>query len=59
LSAEASKISSSTMFWKYNTMSTSQMETLMDKEDVSLIDVLEEEDVIQECKIQNKKLIEL
>ena len=46
------------MFWKYNSMSTSQVETLLEKENVSLKELLELEDVIQECKNQNKKLVE-
>ena len=39
-------------------MSTSQVETLLEKENVSLKELLELEDVIQECKNQNKKLVE-
>jgi hypothetical protein len=46
------------MFWKYNTLSTSQVETLLEKENVSLKELLELEDIIQECKNQNKKLVE-
>jgi hypothetical protein len=46
------------MFWKYNSMSTSQVETLLEKENVNLKELLELEDVIQECKNQNKKLVE-
>jgi hypothetical protein len=46
------------MFWKYNTLSTSQVETFLEKETVSLKELLELEDIIQECKNQNKKLVE-
>lgn len=46
------------MFWQYNTLSTSQIESLLEKEDVGLTEVLEQEDIIQECKNQNKKLVE-
>ena len=47
------------MFWQYNTMSTTQIETVLEKEDVSLAEVLDQENVIQECKTQTKKLIDL
>ena len=47
------------MFWQYNTLSTSQFETIFEKEDVTLSEVLEQENVIQECKNQTKKLIDL
>jgi hypothetical protein len=46
------------MFWKYNTLSTSQVESFLEKENVSLKELLELEDIIQECKNQNKKLVE-
>ena len=46
------------MFWKYNTPSTSQIDALLDKADVGLVEVLEQEDIIQECKNQNKKLVD-
>ena len=46
------------MFWKYNTPSTSQIDALLDKVDVGLVEVLEQEDIIQECKNQNKKLVD-
>ena len=46
------------MFWKYNSQSTSQIDALLDKADVVLAEVLEQEDIIQECKNQNKKLVE-
>lgn len=46
------------MFWKYQ-LTVSQIDTLLDKQGVTLTEVLEQEDVIQECKSQNKKLVEL
>jgi len=46
------------MFWKYNNASSSQIESLLEKEDVGLKEVLQQEDIIQECKSNNKKLIE-
>lgn len=47
------------MFWEYNQMSTTQIKTLLEKEDVTLAEVLEQENVIQECKTQTKQLIDL
>jgi serine/threonine-protein phosphatase 6 regulatory subunit 3 len=46
------------MFWQYNTLSTSQFETIFEKEDVTLSEILDQENVIQECKTQTKKLID-
>ncbi len=51
------------MFWKYNTLSTSQIDTLLDTAastatPVKLQDLLAQEDILQECKNQNKKLID-
>ena len=47
------------MFWKYHSGASSHIDTLLDKEEVTLTEVLEQEDIIQECKSQNKKLVEL
>lgn len=78
------------MFWKFNLMTTSHIDTLLDKEvnyviyyivthvnftlelriffsyivllffqDVTLRELMDEEDILQECKSQNSKLIEL
>lgn len=49
----------SAMFWKYHGGASSHVDTLLDKEDVTLTEILEQEDIIQECKSQNKKLVEL
>lgn len=46
------------MFWKFNLMTTSHIDTLLDKEDVTLRELMDEEDILQECKSQNSKLIE-
>jgi len=46
------------MFWKYNSQGTSQIDALLDKADVGLNEVLEQEDIIQECKNQNRKLVD-
>ena len=47
------------MFWKYHSGAVSHVDTLLDKEGVTLIEILEQEDIIQECKSQNKKLVDL
>ena len=47
------------MFWKFHTGVVSHVDTLLDKEGVTLQEILEQEDIIQECKNQNKKLVEL
>lgn len=46
------------MFWKYNTTSSSQIDTLLAKEGVTLHEVMESEDIISECRAQNKNLID-
>lgn len=46
------------MFWKFNHASSPHLETLLNKEDVTLHELMDEEDVLQECKVQNKKLID-
>ncbi|ENN79829.1 hypothetical protein YQE_03652, partial [Dendroctonus ponderosae] len=47
------------MFWKYNTTpSSSQIDTLFAKEDVTLEEVMDSEDIISECRVQNKTLID-
>ncbi|KAK2838308.1 hypothetical protein Q7C36_013122 [Tachysurus vachellii] len=48
----------STMFWKFDLHTTSHIDTLLDKEDVTLREVMDEEDVLQECKAQNHKLVD-
>ena len=45
------------MFWKFTT--TCNINNLLDKADVTLMEVLDDDDVMQECKGQNPKLIEL
>ena len=47
------------MFWKYNNINASQIETVLEKENVTLSEVLDHEGVIQECKNQTTKLIDL
>ena len=45
------------MFWRFS-YSTSQIQTLLEKEDVTLEEIMNEEDVLQECKSTNEKLLE-
>ena len=47
------------MFWKYNNINASQIETVLEKENVTLSEILDHEGVIQECKNQTTKLIDL
>ncbi|XP_069953267.1 serine/threonine-protein phosphatase 6 regulatory subunit 3 isoform X8 [Cherax quadricarinatus] len=46
------------MFWKYNFGSSAQIETLLQKEDVTLSELMDEDELLQECKAQNRKLID-
>lgn len=46
------------MFWKFDLHTTSHIDTLLEKEDVTLTEVMDEEDVLQECKAQNRKLVD-
>ncbi|KAG7454764.1 hypothetical protein MATL_G00263340 [Megalops atlanticus] len=45
------------MFWKFDLHNTSHIDKLLDKEDVTLRELMEEEDVLQECKAQNRRLL--
>ncbi|XP_071113932.1 serine/threonine-protein phosphatase 6 regulatory subunit 3-like isoform X3 [Haliotis cracherodii] len=46
------------MFWKFNILTSSHIDSLLDKEDVTLRELMDEDDILQECKAQNRKLIE-
>ncbi|KAM3609237.1 uncharacterized protein V6R79_011613 [Siganus canaliculatus] len=46
------------MFWKFDLHTSSHLEALLDKEDVTLAELMEEEDVLQECKAQNRRLLQ-
>uniref|UniRef100_A0A8C4ILC5 Protein phosphatase 6, regulatory subunit 2b n=1 Tax=Dicentrarchus labrax TaxID=13489 RepID=A0A8C4ILC5_DICLA len=46
------------MFWKFDLHTSSHLEALLDKEDVTLIELMNEEDVLQECKAQNRRLLQ-
>ncbi|GAN04154.1 extragenic suppressor of kinetochore protein [Mucor ambiguus] len=45
------------MFWRFG-FNSSTLDTLLDKEDVTLEEVLEEEDLLQEAKSMNPKLVD-
>ncbi|XP_062850477.1 serine/threonine-protein phosphatase 6 regulatory subunit 2a isoform X3 [Trichomycterus rosablanca] len=45
------------MFWKFDLHTTSHIDQLLDREDVTLKELMEEEDVLQECKAQNRRLL--
>ncbi|KAH0922445.1 hypothetical protein HID58_022463, partial [Brassica napus] len=49
---------SATMFWKLTALSAaSPVESILDKEDFTLEELLDEEDIIQECRALNSRLI--
>ncbi|XP_047599378.1 serine/threonine-protein phosphatase 6 regulatory subunit 2 isoform X9 [Lutra lutra] len=45
------------MFWKFDLNTTSHVDKLLDREDVTLRELMDEDDVLQECKAQNQKLL--
>ncbi|XP_029868874.1 serine/threonine-protein phosphatase 6 regulatory subunit 2 isoform X1 [Aquila chrysaetos chrysaetos] len=46
------------MFWKFDLNTTSHVDKLLDKEDVTLHELMDEDDILQECKAQNRKLLD-
>lgn len=46
------------MFWRFGFHNASAIDSLLDKEDVSLEAILDEDDLLQECKAQNTRLID-
>jgi len=46
------------MFWRFGIPSASNIEVLLDKPDVTLEVILDEVDLLQECKAANQKLID-
>ncbi|XP_008200387.1 serine/threonine-protein phosphatase 6 regulatory subunit 3 isoform X2 [Tribolium castaneum] len=46
------------MFWKYNNNSSSELDALLAKQDVTLSEVMDAEDIINQCKAQSKGLID-
>jgi hypothetical protein len=47
------------MFWRFGFHQASPLEAILEKESFTLQELLEEEDVLQECKALNRKLVEL
>lgn len=47
------------MFWRFGFNNPSAIDGLLDQPDVTLEEVLSDQDIIQEAKSQNPKLIEL
>jgi serine/threonine-protein phosphatase 6 regulatory subunit 3 len=48
------------MFWKLTSLSASSpVEIILDKENFTLEELLDEEEIIQECKALNSRLINL
>jgi serine/threonine-protein phosphatase 6 regulatory subunit 3 len=45
------------MFWRFG-LNRSAIDDLLDKEDLTLEDLLYEDELLQECKAHNNKLIE-
>ncbi|XP_043738463.1 serine/threonine-protein phosphatase 6 regulatory subunit 2 isoform X3 [Cervus elaphus] len=46
------------MFWKFDLSTTSHVDKLLDKEGVTLRELMDGEDILQECKAQNRKLLD-
>ncbi|XP_070610736.1 serine/threonine-protein phosphatase 6 regulatory subunit 2 isoform X2 [Erythrolamprus reginae] len=46
------------MFWKFDLNTTSQVDRLLEKADVTLRELMDEDDLLQECKAQNRKLVD-
>nr|XP_056701832.1 serine/threonine-protein phosphatase 6 regulatory subunit 2 [Euleptes europaea] len=46
------------MFWKFDLNTTSHVDKLLDKQDVALRELMDEDDLLQECKAQNRKLVD-
>uniref|UniRef100_A0A669CW87 Protein phosphatase 6, regulatory subunit 2a n=1 Tax=Oreochromis niloticus TaxID=8128 RepID=A0A669CW87_ORENI len=53
----AGNASPATMFWKFDLHTSSHIDQLLDREDVTLRELMEEDDVLQECKAQNRRLL--
>ncbi|KAI0797491.1 SAPS-domain-containing protein [Abortiporus biennis] len=46
------------MFWRFGFHNASTIDSLLDKDDVSLEAILDEDELLQECKAQNTRLID-
>nr|XP_020859248.1 serine/threonine-protein phosphatase 6 regulatory subunit 1 isoform X4 [Phascolarctos cinereus] len=46
------------MFWKFDLHTSSHIDTLLQRDDLALAELLDEEDVLQECKVLHPKLLD-
>uniref|UniRef100_A0A4X2KZA6 Protein phosphatase 6 regulatory subunit 1 n=1 Tax=Vombatus ursinus TaxID=29139 RepID=A0A4X2KZA6_VOMUR len=46
------------MFWKFDLHTSSHIDTLLQRDDLVLAQLLDEEDVLQECKVPHPKLLD-
>ncbi|XP_060100518.1 serine/threonine-protein phosphatase 6 regulatory subunit 2 [Heteronotia binoei] len=46
------------MFWKFDVNTTSHVDKLLAKPDVTLRELMDEDDLLQECRAQNRKLVD-
>lgn len=47
------------MYWDIGYNPSPMVDSMLSKEDLTLRELLEDEDILQECKTQNQKLIKL
>uniref|UniRef100_A0A8C6TKZ5 Protein phosphatase 6, regulatory subunit 2a n=1 Tax=Neogobius melanostomus TaxID=47308 RepID=A0A8C6TKZ5_9GOBI len=57
LRAAVSPLPVAAMFWKFDLHTSSHIEQLLEREDVTLRELMEEDDILQECKAQNRRLL--
>uniref|UniRef100_A0A8C6TMG5 Protein phosphatase 6, regulatory subunit 2a n=1 Tax=Neogobius melanostomus TaxID=47308 RepID=A0A8C6TMG5_9GOBI len=55
--AAVSPLPVAAMFWKFDLHTSSHIEQLLEREDVTLRELMEEDDILQECKAQNRRLL--
>ncbi|XP_072463722.1 serine/threonine-protein phosphatase 6 regulatory subunit 1 isoform X4 [Notamacropus eugenii] len=46
------------MFWKFDLHTSSHIDSLLQRDDLALAELLDEEDVLQECKVLHPKLLD-